>query len=86
MKISFLFSVAAFTVFGENEESVDVDGDEDEDNCWLTSVGKFRFSLDALPQHLQLIHQLLLVNTLTISRDGLERRAQLLLHFLQEIF
>lgn len=51
-------------------EDVDEDGDhDDDDDCmdemedgddfWHTSVGKFKFTLDALPQPLQYIHQLL---------------------------
>lgn len=47
-------------------EDDDSDGDEDSmdemddgDDFWHTSVGKFKFTLDALPQPLQYIHQLL---------------------------
>lgn len=32
---------------------------DDDDNFWQTSIGKFKFSLDALPQSLQYFHQLL---------------------------
>lgn len=32
---------------------------DDDDNFWQTSIGKFKFSLDALPQPLQYFHQLL---------------------------
>lgn len=35
--------------------------DEDGDDFWHTSVGKFKFALDQLPQPLQYIHQLLTV-------------------------
>ncbi|XP_023291299.2 protein unc-79 homolog isoform X9 [Lucilia cuprina] len=38
---------------GEDEE------EEDGEDFWHTSVGKFKFSLDQLPQSLQYIHQLL---------------------------
>ncbi|XP_075145709.1 UNC-79 domain-containing protein isoform X7 [Haematobia irritans] len=38
---------------GEDEE------DEDGEDFWHTTVGKFKFTLDALPQTLQYIHQLL---------------------------
>ena len=36
-------------------------GDEldDDENFWQTSIGKFKFSLDALPQPLQYFHMLL---------------------------
>ncbi|XP_073838651.1 UNC-79 domain-containing protein isoform X11 [Musca autumnalis] len=33
--------------------------DDDDENFWHTSVGKFKFTLDTLPQTLQYIHQLL---------------------------
>lgn len=36
------------------------DDNEDGDDFWHTSVGKFKFTLDALPQPLQYIHQLLI--------------------------
>ena len=35
--------------------------EEDGEDFWHTSVGKFKFSLDQLPQTLQYIHQLLTV-------------------------
>lgn len=35
--------------------------DEDGEDFWHTTVGKFKFTLDALPQTLQYIHQLLTV-------------------------
>lgn len=35
--------------------------EEDGEDFWHTSVGKFKFSLDQLPQSLQYIHQLLTV-------------------------
>lgn len=35
--------------------------DDDDENFWHTSVGKFKFTLDTLPQTLQYIHQLLTV-------------------------
>lgn len=34
---------------------------EDGDDFWHTSVGKFKFSIDTLPQPLQYMHQLLKV-------------------------
>ncbi|XP_072402043.1 protein unc-79 homolog isoform X3 [Diabrotica undecimpunctata] len=46
-------------VIGENDEPVDTDIGEDIDNFWQTSVGKFKFCVEDLPQPLQYIHQLL---------------------------
>lgn len=42
----------------QNEENVDDAADGDE--FWHTSVGRFKFALDQLPQTLQYIHQLLI--------------------------
>lgn len=42
-----------------NEATIE-DVNEDGDDFWHTSVGKFKFTLDALPQPLQYIHQLLI--------------------------
>ncbi|EDV48508.2 protein unc-79 homolog isoform X1 [Drosophila erecta] len=45
---------------GENGSgSEDDEEEEDSDDFWHTSVGKFKFTLDTLPQPLQYIHQLL---------------------------
>ncbi|XP_032597645.1 protein unc-79 homolog isoform X2 [Drosophila grimshawi] len=45
---------------GENGSgSDDEEEEEDSDDFWHTSVGKFKFTLDQLPQPLQYIHQLL---------------------------
>jgi len=47
---------------GENGSGSDDDEEEeDSDDFWHTSVGKFKFTLDQLPQPLQYIHQLLTV-------------------------
>ncbi|XP_068085270.1 protein unc-79 homolog [Anabrus simplex] len=51
--------VAKATLVGENDQPIEGGPDEDLDDFWHTSVGKFRFSLDELPQQLQFIHQLL---------------------------
>lgn len=53
--------VARPTLVGENDQPIDPGPEEEWDDFWHTSVGKFRFSLDELPQHLQLIHELLKV-------------------------
>ncbi|XP_022215824.2 protein unc-79 homolog isoform X6 [Drosophila obscura] len=45
---------------GENGSGSDEEEEEeDSDDFWHTSVGKFKFTLDTLPQPLQYIHQLL---------------------------
>ncbi|KPU80262.1 uncharacterized protein Dana_GF18469, isoform G [Drosophila ananassae] len=45
---------------GENGSGSEEDEEEeDSDDFWHTSVGKFKFTLDQLPQPLQYIHQLL---------------------------
>nr|XP_023011875.1 protein unc-79 homolog isoform X2 [Leptinotarsa decemlineata] len=46
-------------VIGENDEPIETDSGEEIDNFWQTSVGKFKFTVDDLPQPLQYIHQLL---------------------------
>lgn len=43
----------------EQNENSDTDTDIDGDDFWYTSVGKFKITLDTLPQRLQYIHQLL---------------------------
>ncbi|XP_031621809.1 protein unc-79 homolog isoform X2 [Contarinia nasturtii] len=43
----------------DHNENADDDSDIDGDDFWYTSVGKFKITLDALPQSLQYIHQLL---------------------------
>ncbi|XP_030374945.1 protein unc-79 homolog isoform X4 [Scaptodrosophila lebanonensis] len=63
-------SVTKASVMGENgvngsgagedgSGSDDDEEEEDSDDFWHTSVGKFKFTLDQLPQTLQYIHQLL---------------------------
>lgn len=43
----------------DENECIDDDEDEDGEEYWHTSVGKFKITLDTLPQPLQYIHQLL---------------------------
>lgn len=43
----------------ETEDETPVESIENEDDFWHTSVGKFKFTLDSLPQSLQYIYQLL---------------------------
>ncbi|XP_039288508.1 protein unc-79 homolog isoform X2 [Nilaparvata lugens] len=50
--------VQRHAVVGENDQPVD-SLDEDMDDFWPTSVGKFKFSIEELPQQLQFIHQVL---------------------------
>lgn len=48
---------------GENGSVSDEEEEEEEgEDFWHTSVGKFKFTLDQLPQTLQYIHQLLTVS------------------------
>lgn len=53
--------VAKPNLVGENDQPVEPGPDDDLSNFWHTSVGKFRFSIEELPQQLQYIHQLLQV-------------------------
>lgn len=41
------------------DEDIDDDDDDDGEEFWQTSVGKFKFTMDTLPQPLQYIQQLL---------------------------
>lgn len=52
--------VAKATLVDENDQRID-SADEDMEDFWQTSVGKFRFTIEELPQQLQYIHQLLKV-------------------------
>lgn len=54
--------VAKPQIVGENEVADDMVVGDDNEDFWHTSIGKFRFSLDDLPQSLQYIHQLLKVS------------------------
>lgn len=53
--------VAKPQVIGENDEPIESDPGDDFENFWHTSVGKFKFSVDDLPQPLQYIYQILKV-------------------------
>ncbi|KAG8319395.1 Protein unc-79 [Homalodisca vitripennis] len=50
--------VARPNLVGENDQPVDAP-EEDMDDFWHTSVGKFRFTIEELPHQLQYIHTLL---------------------------
>lgn len=65
---------------GKTSDPYDDDLDEvdDGDDFWHTSVGKFKFSLDSLPQPLQYIYQLLKVH--------IESRINLIARFLNKHF
>lgn len=58
-------SVAKPQIIGDSAETIDgVPEDEeleDGEEFWQTSVGRFKFAIDQLPQPLQYIHQLLTV-------------------------
>lgn len=44
----------------DQSENVEEESDIDGEDFWYTSVGKFKITLDTLPQPLQYIHQLLI--------------------------
>lgn len=44
----------------DDSENLEEEIEEDGDDFWYTSVGKFKFTLSQLPQPLQYIHQLLI--------------------------
>lgn len=54
-------SVAKPHLIGENDEPVNLSPEADLDDFWHTSVGKFRFTIEELPEQLQYIHKLLKV-------------------------
>nr|XP_045612898.1 protein unc-79 homolog isoform X4 [Procambarus clarkii] len=55
-------NVALPSVVGEDDEPIDTtqQGDEDKESFWLTSQGKFKFRIEDLPPHLQVIYTLLI--------------------------
>lgn len=56
-----LISTKTESEINENADEEEVEDEcEDGEDFWHTSVGKFKFTLDALPQPLQYIHQLLI--------------------------
>ncbi|XP_068237998.1 protein unc-79 homolog isoform X5 [Palaemon carinicauda] len=63
-------NVAKPSVVGEDDEPIDTtqQDDEDSDSFWITSQGKFKFKLEELPSHLQVIYTTLL--GLETSEDG----------------
>lgn len=50
-------------VIGENDELMESDPGENLENFWHTSLGKFKFCVEDLPQPLQYIYQILRVST-----------------------
>ncbi|KAK0097709.1 hypothetical protein PV326_014335 [Microctonus aethiopoides] len=46
-------------IIGENDEPISPTMENELDDFWHTSVGKFRFNIDDLPEQLQYIHKLL---------------------------
>lgn len=54
-------SVAKPHLIGENDEPVNLSPEIDSEDFWHTSVGKFRFTIEELPEQLQYIHKLLKV-------------------------
>lgn len=49
-------------VIGENDEPVESDAGDDMENFWQTSLGKFKFTIEDLPQPLQYIYHILKVS------------------------
>lgn len=54
-------SVAKPQIVGENDQPVMLSPENELDDFWHTSVGKFRFTIEDLPEQLQYIHKLLKV-------------------------
>lgn len=54
-------SVAKARIIGENDEPLNLSPENETDDFWHTSVGKFRFNIEDLPEQLQYIHKLLKV-------------------------
>lgn len=54
-------SVAKPQIVGENDQPVINSPENELDDFWHTSVGKFRFTIEDLPEQLQYIHKLLKV-------------------------
>ncbi|XP_020280656.1 protein unc-79 homolog isoform X3 [Pseudomyrmex gracilis] len=52
-------SVAKTQLIAENDEPTSPSAENDLDDFWHTSVGKFRFTIEELPEQLQYIHKLL---------------------------
>jgi len=52
--------VARATLVGEDDQVVS-DTDEDQENFWQTSEGRFRFVIAELPSHLQFLHTMLTI-------------------------
>ncbi|KAK7086039.1 Protein unc-79, partial [Halocaridina rubra] len=63
-------NVAKPSVVGEDDEPIDTtqQDDDDSDAFWITSQGKFKFKLEELPPHLQVIYTTLI--RLETSEDG----------------
>ncbi|CAK9822552.1 Protein unc-79 homolog [Anthophora retusa] len=52
-------SVAKPRLIGENDQPLNLSPENEADDFWHTSVGKFRFNIEELPEQLQYIHKLL---------------------------
>ncbi|CAL7949507.1 unnamed protein product [Xylocopa violacea] len=52
-------SVAKPRLIGENDQPLNLSPENEADDFWHTSVGKFRFNIEDLPEQLQYIHKLL---------------------------
>ncbi|XP_034946562.1 protein unc-79 homolog isoform X2 [Chelonus insularis] len=52
-------SIAKPNIIGENDQPLSPSPENDADDFWHTTMGKFRFNIDELPEQLQYIHKLL---------------------------
>ncbi|XP_012272273.1 protein unc-79 homolog [Orussus abietinus] len=52
-------SVTRANLIGENDQLLTISPENELDDFWHTSVGKFRFTIEDLPEQLQYIHKLL---------------------------
>ncbi|XP_076235457.1 UNC-79 domain-containing protein [Calliopsis andreniformis] len=52
-------SVEKARLIGENDQPLNLSPENETDDFWHTSVGKFRFNIEDLPEQLQYIHKLL---------------------------
>lgn len=57
------------SVLNETNEQLDSDSAGEDIDFWQTSLGKFKFSLDDLPEPIQFIHQLLIELSKVIKPD-----------------
>lgn len=52
-------SIAKPNIIGENDQPLSPSPENEMDDFWHTTIGKFRFKIEDLPEHFQYIHKLL---------------------------